>query len=150
MSRRAASLIAGATAVMIAGATTVAGALVVPIVLGAGPAAAATPSGLPPIAQRSAQGVTADGLPTVQIDGVVWSVGGGGQHGVRRGQFRERPPGGRRAGHEPDAAEQPAVLRPDHGQPEHLLRAVAERRGEGGHGLTGRLAHLRGRQFHDR
>ena len=126
------------------------GALAVPVVSGAGPAAAATPSGPPPIAQRSAQGVTADALPTVQIDGVVWSLAVVGNTVYAGRQFRERPSGGRRAGHEPDAAEQPAVLQPDHGHPEHLLRAVAQRAGHRRYGLSGRLAHLRGRQLHHR
>ena len=77
-------------------------------------------------------------------------AGGRRQHRLCRRQFRERPPGGRRAGHEPDAAQQPAVLRPNHGQPEHLLRTVAQRPGEGRHSLTGRLTHLCGRQLHHR
>ena len=86
MSRRAASLIAVAATVM--------GALVVPIVSGAGPAAAATPSGPPPIAQRSAQGVTADALPTVQIDGVVWSQAVVGNTVYAGGNFANARPAG--------------------------------------------------------
>ena len=90
MSRRAASLIAVAATVM--------GALAVPAVFSAGPAAAATPSGLPPIAQRSAQGVTADALPTVQIDGVVWSVAVVGNTVYAGGNFANaRPRAPRRA-----------------------------------------------------
>ena len=86
MSRRAASLIAVAATVM--------GALAVPAAFGAGPAAAATPSGLPPIAQRSAQGVTADGLPTVQIDGVVWSLAVVGNTVYAGGSFANARPAG--------------------------------------------------------
>ena len=86
MSRRAASLIAAAATVM--------GALAVPAAFGAGPAAAATPSGLPPIAQRSAQGVTADGLPTVQIDGVVWSLAVVGNTVYAGGSFANARPAG--------------------------------------------------------
>ena len=86
MSRRAASLIAVAATVM--------GALVVPVMFGAGPAAAATPSGLPPIAQRSAQGVTADALPTVQIDGVVWSQAVVGNTVYAGGSFANARPAG--------------------------------------------------------
>lgn len=86
MSRRAASLIAVVATVM--------GALVVPIVSGAGPAAADTPSGLPPIAQRSAQGVTADALPTVQIDGVVWSLAVVGNTVYAGGSFANARPAG--------------------------------------------------------
>ena len=86
MSRRAASLIAVAATVM--------GALAVPIVSGAGPAAAATPSGPPPIAQRSAQGVTADALPTVQIDGVVWSQAVVGNTVYAGGNFANARPAG--------------------------------------------------------
>ena len=86
MNRRAASLIAVAATVM--------GALAVPAAFSAGPAAAATPSGLPPIAQRSAQGVTADGLPTVQIDGVVWSVAVAGNTVYAGGSFANARPAG--------------------------------------------------------
>ena len=86
MSRRAASLIAVAALVM--------SALVVPIASGAGPAAADTPSGPPPIAQRTAQGVTADGLPTVQIDGVVWSVAVVGNTVYAGGSFANARPAG--------------------------------------------------------
>ena len=86
MNRRAASLIAVAATVM--------GALAVPAAFGAGPAAAATPSGLPPIAQRSAQGVTADGLPTVQIDGVVWSEAVVGNTVYAGGSFANARPAG--------------------------------------------------------
>ena len=86
MSRRAASLIAVAATVM--------AGLAVPIVSGAGPAAAAdTPSGPPPIAQRSAQGVTADALPTVQIDGVVWSLAVVGNTVYACGNFANARPG---------------------------------------------------------
>ena len=86
MSRRAVSLIAVAATVM--------GALVVPAAFGAGPAAAATPSGPPPIAQRSAQGVTADALPTVQIDGVVWSQAVVGNTVYAGGSFANARPAG--------------------------------------------------------
>ena len=86
MSRRVASLIAVAATVM--------GALVVPAAFGAGPAAAATPSGPPPIAQRSAQGVTADALPTVQIDGVVWSEAVVGNTVYAGGSFANARPAG--------------------------------------------------------
>jgi len=86
MSRRAASLIAVAALVM--------SALVVPIASGAGPAAADTPSGLPPIAQRTAQGVTADALPTVQIDGVVWSETVVGNTVYAGGSFANARPAG--------------------------------------------------------
>jgi PKD repeat protein len=86
MRRRAASLIAVAALFM--------GALVVPVASGAGPAAADTPSGLPPIAQRSAQGVTADALPTVQIDGVVWSEAVVGNTVYAGGSFANARPAG--------------------------------------------------------
>ena len=86
MNRRVASLIAVAATVM--------GVLAVPAAFGAGPAAAATPSGPPPIAQRSAQGVTADALPTVQIDGVVWSVAVVGNTVYAGGSFANARPAG--------------------------------------------------------
>lgn len=41
--------------------------------LGAGAAVAAVPSGVPAVASHSSSTATADGLPTMKIDGVVWS-----------------------------------------------------------------------------
>src|SRR5882762_4808385 len=55
------------------------------------PAAGADPG---PIAQRSASGVTADVLPTVQIDGVVWSQAVVGNTVYAGGSFATARPAG--------------------------------------------------------
>ena len=51
------------------------------------------------------------------------------QHGVRRRQVREGPPGGVGARHERDRASEPARVRHHHRQPHHVLRPHVERRG---------------------
>jgi hypothetical protein len=86
MSRRAASLVAAAA--------TVLGGLVAPLALGVGPAAADTVSGPPPVIQRTPSAVTADGLPTVQIDGVVWSLAVVGNTAYAGGSFANARPAG--------------------------------------------------------
>ena len=74
----------------------VAGALAFVLVVGlllaapAGPAAAAPG----PIKQRPGSGVTADGLPTVQIDGVVWTQVTSGNTVYAGGQFTGARPAG--------------------------------------------------------
>ena len=52
----------------------------------------------PPIAQRSATGVTADVLPTVQINGVVWDQAVVGNTVYAGGQFTNARPAGSPAG----------------------------------------------------
>ena len=46
--------------------------------------------------------VSADALPTVQINGVVWSQATVGQHGLRHRRLHLRPPRRLRRGHQPD------------------------------------------------
>ena len=58
------------------------------------PAAAATS----PVADRPAGGVTADALPTVQVDGVVWSQAVVGNTVYAGGQFANARPAGAAAG----------------------------------------------------
>lgn len=49
---------------------------------------------VPPVVQRPATAVTADGLPTAQINGVVWSMAIAGNTVYAGGEFtRARPPG---------------------------------------------------------
>ena len=79
----------------ITAALAVAGASLVAVA----PAAVAAVS---PVQDRPAAGVTADALPTVQIDGVVWSQAVVGNTVYAGGKFDQRPAGRRRGGHEPD------------------------------------------------
>ena len=64
------------------------------VILGAAPADAA----VSPVADRQSGGVTADALPTVQIDGVVWSQAVVGNTVYAGGQFTTARPAGSRAG----------------------------------------------------
>ena len=80
--------------------------------------AAADPA---PVVQPAAA-VTADRLPTVQIDGVVWSQVVVGNTVYAGGRFNNARPAGAAAGHQPDPAQQPARLRHHHRQPDHVVR----------------------------
>ena len=64
------------------------------VVLVADPATADAPSGVSPVAARSAGGVTADALPTVQMDGVAWSQGIVGNTVWAGGKFAYARPAG--------------------------------------------------------
>ncbi|MDT4928025.1 MAG: hypothetical protein QOF92_892 [Pseudonocardiales bacterium] len=66
-------------------------ALTVAMAPGAG---AAPPAGVSPIVARSAANVTADGLPTVQIDGVVWTQEVVGNTVYAGGEFANARPAG--------------------------------------------------------
>ena len=111
---------------------------------GVSPATAAE-NGPAPIEQRNATTVTADPLPTVQIDsGVVWAQVIVGRHGVRGRQLLERPAGRRRAGHEPDAAQQHPRLQ-HHDRRVDLLRPAINGTGQVPRGLTRRQHALRRR-----
>ena len=77
----------------------------------AAPEAGAVPA---PPAQQTATGVTADALPTVQINGVVWSQAVVGNTVYVGGNFANARPAGCGAGHEPDHALQPARLQHHH------------------------------------
>ena len=71
----------------------------------------------------AAKGVTADALPTVQIDGVVWDQAIVGDTVYAGGQFANARPGRRRRGDQPHAAGQPALLQHPHRRPQPRLRA---------------------------
>ena len=93
--------------------------------------------------------VTADALPTVQINGVVWSQVVVGNTVYAAGKFTTRPPGRRRRrARNETAREQPAGLRHPHRRPDHLLRARPQRAGAGRRRLPGRLPDLRRRRLH--
>ena len=67
----------------------------------ASPASADTPTqppGVSPVIQRPANHVTADALPTVQIDGVVWSQAVVGNTVYAAGNFKNARPAGAAAG----------------------------------------------------
>ncbi|HZC69906.1 MAG TPA: PKD domain-containing protein [Jatrophihabitans sp.] len=60
--------------------------------------AASTPAGVSPVQQRGPDNVTADALPTVQIDGVVWSAATVGNTVYAGGSFATARPAGAAAG----------------------------------------------------
>ena len=93
--------------------------------------------------------VTADGLPTVQINGVVWSQVVVGNTVYVAGKLHHRPAGRARPRartRRPRA--QPAGLRHPHRCADHVLRAEPQRAGAGRHRLARRLADLRRRRLH--
>lgn len=74
-------------------------AVVAQVALGGGPAfAAAPPPGVSPVVQRTSGNVTADALPTVQIDGVVWAQATVGNTVYAGGDFHNARPAGAAAG----------------------------------------------------
>ncbi len=81
--------VAALTAVALAGSMAV---------ITATPASADTLPGPAPVQQRSADNVTADALPTVQIDGVVWSQAIVGNTVYAGGSFANARPAGAAAG----------------------------------------------------
>ncbi|GAA1852489.1 hypothetical protein ACFFOM_15955 [Microlunatus capsulatus] len=74
------------------GGTAVAAALAVATLTT--PAGAAVPASVPPVLERSAAAVTADGLPTVQVDGVVWTQVVIGSTVYAAGDFGKARPAG--------------------------------------------------------
>ena len=89
--------------------------------------ASAAENGPAPIEQRNSSTVTADPLPTVQIDsGHRVDAGGRRQHGLRGRQLLERPAGGRRTGNEPHAAQQHPRVQPHHRR-DHAVRPADQR-----------------------
>ena len=75
--------------------------------------------------------LSADALPTVQIDGVVWSQAVVGNTVYAGGRFNNARPAGAAAGTQPDAAGQPARVRHHDRQPDHVVRAEPQRPGAG-------------------
>ena len=69
---------------------------VLPVLPGAAAADTAPPSGSTPAT------VSADSLPTVQVNGVVWAQVVVGQPGVRHRRVQPGPAGRRRCRHQPD------------------------------------------------
>jgi PKD repeat protein len=64
------------------------------VVVASPAAAAVAPPGISPVVQRGPNGVTADALPTVQIDGVVWDQAVVGNTVYAGGQFANARPAG--------------------------------------------------------
>ena len=109
------------TAVITAVGLTVAGLTVAAVVA---PVAAADPG---PVTQRSADMVTADALPTVQIDGVVWSQAIIGNTVYAGGSFTTARPPARPPGRTPRRG---TTCSPTTSPPAaHLLCAQSERPG---------------------
>ena len=65
--------------------------------------------------------VSADALPTVQINGVVWDQVIIGNRVYATGSFTQARPAGAAAGTEPDGSQQRSRLRHHHRQPDHEL-----------------------------
>ena len=97
------------------------------LVTGGTQVAAADPA---PVVQPAAA-VTADRLPTVQVDGVVWSQAVVGNTVYAGGSFNNARPAGAAAGHQPHDAAQPARLRHHDGQPRDVVRPGPQRAGAG-------------------
>src|SRR4051794_26180283 len=74
------------------------GAMAVAMVAVAPAASADAPTDPGPVVQHPANGVTADALPTVQIDGVVWSQAIIGNTVYAAGSFANARPAGSAAG----------------------------------------------------
>ena len=111
------------------------------------PAANADSAPLNPADPGTPMTVTADALPTVQINGVAWSQVVVGNTVYVGGQVLHRAAGRRGAGDPGGHPQQPAGLRHPHGRADHQLRAEPQRAGDGRHGLGRRLAHLRRRRL---
>ena len=119
-------------------------ALLVAALLVALPVQAAADTSPPPAVPAT---VSADALPTVQIDGVAWAQVTVGNTVYVTGSFAFARPAGTPANSaEPGGQGQPARLRHHHRQPDHRLQPHPERPGPGHHRLTGRLPGLRRRR----
>ncbi len=97
------------------------------------PASAA--GAVPPVVQRTAATVTTDPLPTVQIDGVVYSQVVVGNIVYAAGRFTSARPAGSAPGQNEVARSNLLVLRHPYGRVGDVVRAEAERPGEGAGGL---------------
>ena len=92
--------------------------------------------------------VTAAPLPTVQINGVVYSQVIVGNRVYVTGNFSQARPAGAAAGtNQTRALEHPRVRHHD-GEPHHELGAELERAGSRHHRVDGRIADLRRRRLH--
>ena len=92
--------------------------------------------------------VTADALPTVQINGVAWAQVVVGNTVYVGGDVHHGPPRGRGRRHPGDGPHQPARLRHPHRCADQLVRARPQRPGAGRHRLPGRVAPVRRRRLH--
>ena len=107
------------------------------------PAAAADP----PITQRSATGVTADALPTAQINGVVWDQAIVNNTVYAGGQFTSARPAGADAGTSETPRIQSDGVRHHHRRDDQL-RPVGERRGQGARAVPEQERSVRRRRLH--
>ncbi len=89
------------------------------------PAAAAAPS---PLQDTGADRATADALPTVQIDGVVWSQAIAGNIVWAGGGFANARPAGAAAGTNQTAALQPGGVQHRHRRHDELRRQPGRER----------------------
>ena len=101
------------------GRLTATAALVALVALGFGPVREAQADTDPPVGTPAT--VSADGLPTWQINGVVWSQAGR-QHGLRAGNFTRARPPGVAAGGPGEVDAKRLRLRHHHGQPRRVVQ----------------------------
>ena len=92
--------------------------------------------------------VSADPLPTVQIDGVAWTQRVIGNTVYVGGRFTTARPAGAAAGHPDHRAGEPAGLRHPHRQPDHDLGADHQRGRALDRAVAGWLPAVHRRQLH--
>ena len=102
------------------------------------PGTARADSAPAPVTATDPVTVSADALPTVQINGVVWAQVVVGDTVYVAGKFTRARPAGAPAGDQRDGAQQPARLRHPHRAADHLLRAGPQRPGARRRRLPGR------------
>ncbi len=114
----------------------------------AAPAASAdtTPPGPAPVQQRSASNVTADVLPTVQIDGVVWSQATMGNTVYAGGSFANARPAGAAAGTNLTPRANLLAYDITTGNLITTFAPIVERAGQGRQPVAGRHPPVRGRR----
>ena len=102
------------------------------------------------VVDSDAAHVTADALPTVQINGVVWDQTIVGNKVVRRRRLHLARPTGFAARHQRDAADEHARVRHHHRAAGHDVQRIAQLVGDDRHLLPGRIEDLRRRHVHHR
>ena len=106
------------------------------------PRAEAAPA---PVEQPGATAMSADRLPTVQIDGVVWSQAVIGNTVYAGGRFNNARPAGAAPGTNLTPRANLLAYDPADREPDHLVQPESERPGPVGCGVTGRQPPLRRR-----
>ncbi len=105
-------------------------------------ASSASAAPAPVLPLSATDNISADALPTVQIDGVVWSQAVVGNTVFAGGRFNNARPAGAARGYQPDAARQPPRLRHHDWQPHHGVQPEPQRSGPVRDRVAGRVADL--------